>query len=45
MDNLLDLYKKGDREDYPLVCLDEKLVYLRQDSREVILMSPGNPKK
>ena len=45
MEAILDLYERGDSKDFPLICLDEKLVHLRKDSREAILMSPGSPKK
>ena len=45
MEKILDLYEKGDKEDSPIVCLDEKTVFLREDSREAILAEAGNPKK
>ena len=45
MEKILDLYEKGDTKDKPLVCLDEKPVLLREDSREAILAEPGSCKK
>ena len=45
MENILDLYERGDTQENPIVCLDEKAVFLRGDSREAMLGEPGVPKK
>ncbi|MCY4643983.1 MAG: IS630 family transposase [Bacteriovoracales bacterium] len=45
MEKILDIYERGDSKEVPLVCLDEKAVFLRSDSKEAILMEEGNPKK
>ena len=41
----MDLYERGDSKENPLICLDEKSVFLSEDSKEAILMSPGNTQK
>ena len=45
MENILDLYEKGDSKETPLICLDEKPVALFEDSRSAQLMEPGQSKK
>ena len=45
MEKILDIYERGDSKEAPLICLDEKAVFLRSDSREAILMKEGSPKK
>ena len=45
MEDILDIYERGDSIDFPLVCLDEKSVVLSEDSCPEILMEPGSPKK
>lgn len=45
MENILDIYERGDSEEYPLVCLDEKPIALFEDSRPAELMEPGQTKK
>ena len=45
MEKILDLYERGDSKEAPLVCLDEKSVFLSEDSREALLASPGDIKK
>ena len=45
METVLDLYERGDSKENPLICLDEKSVFLSEDSKEAILMSPGNTQK
>jgi hypothetical protein len=45
MEDILDIYERGDSEDFPLVCVDEKPVSLSEDSREAQIMEPGSPKK
>ena len=45
MEKILDLYERGDTVEKPLVCLDEKPVLLREDSREAILEKEGSRKK
>ncbi len=45
MESILDLYERGDSEDYPLVCLDEKPIVLFEDSRAPVLMEASSSKK
>lgn len=45
MENILNIYEKGDSKDFPLVCLDEKPVALFEDSRPAEIMEPGLTKK
>lgn len=45
MEAILDLYEKGDSEKNPIICLDEKAVFFREDSREAFLGRPGSSKK
>lgn len=45
MEAILELYERGDSEKQPIVCLDEKPVFFREDSRESFLGRPGNIKK
>lgn len=45
MENILDIYERGDSEQYPLVCLDEKPIALFEDSRPAEIMEPGQTKK
>ncbi|MCY4644486.1 MAG: IS630 family transposase [Bacteriovoracales bacterium] len=45
MEKILDLYEKGDTKEKPLICLDEKMLQLSEDSREATLIAPGEVKK
>lgn len=45
MERILDLYERGDSKENPLICLDEKAVFLREDAREALLGEPGSVKK
>ena len=45
MEAILDLYERGNGEGNPVVCLDEKAVFFRTDSREAFLGRPGSIKK
>lgn len=45
METILDIYERGDCENRPLICLDEKPIALFEDSRPAELMEPGQTKK
>ena len=38
MENILDIYERGDSKEYPLICLDEKPIALFEDNRFAELM-------
>lgn len=45
MEDVLGVYERGTRRDYPLVCLDEKPIQLLEDIRPESGISPGEAKK
>jgi len=45
MEDVLSLYEWPDDEDYPQVCLDEKLVTLHADVVEPLRVQPGQPER
>lgn len=45
MEDVLDLYAEPPHADYPLVCLDEKLVTLHAETRPSLSVAPGHAER